>query len=159
LGAPRCRVVRHRLWEVCGEPVGNDRPLSRRPPPCNHVCVGIHIRSWDSSNPQQIERLVRDATVAAERAGGDVKTVMGHLTAHLAGGGDYEHLRKVARILAAANSSAAEAVGAAREARETAQSGDAERAVALAAGAQGHAIDARAGANEAMEIMTVADYA
>lgn len=117
--------------------------------------MGVHVRSWDSSDPQQIERLVRDSTVAADRADSEVKAVMGHLTAHLAGG-DYEHLRQVARILAAANSSAAEAVGTAREAREAAQSGEADRAASLAADAQGHAIDARAGANEAMEIMPVA---
>lgn len=115
--------------------------------------MGIHIRSWESPDPQQLARAVQDATAAASRADGDVHAVMGHLTQQLAGTGDCEHLRKVARILAPASMSAAEAVGAAREAREAAQRGEAERAAERAADAQRHAIDARTGADRAMEII------
>ncbi len=115
--------------------------------------MGTHIRSWESADPQQLERAAGDATAAASRADGDVHTVMGHLTQKLAGTGDCEHLRKVARILAPADKSAAEAVGAAREAREAAQRGEAERCLELAANAQRHAIDARTGADRGMEII------
>lgn len=113
----------------------------------------MHIRTWESTNPQQLERAAQDATTAASQANSDVHSVMGHLTQKLAGTDDCEHLRKVARILAPADMSAAEAVGAAREAREAARRGEAGRCLELAASAQQNAIDARAGADRAMEII------
>ena len=115
--------------------------------------MGIHIRTWESADPQQLERAAQDATAAASRADSDVHSVMGHLTQELAGTGDCEHLRKVARILDPANTSAAEAIGAAREAREAARRSEAERCLELAANAQQSAIDARLGADRAMEII------
>jgi hypothetical protein len=117
------------------------------------IGMGTHIRSWESADPQRLECAAGDAMAAASQADGDVHTVMGHLTQKLAGTGDCEHLRKVARILAPADNSAAEAVGAAREARQAAQRGEVERCLELAANAQRRAIDARTGADRAMEII------
>jgi hypothetical protein len=93
---------------------------------------------------------MRDATTAAGEANHLVRTVMGHFTHAMAESGDSELLREVARELDAANHSAAEAMGLAREAGEAARSGDTDRTETLAKRAQEEAAAARVGADRAM---------
>jgi hypothetical protein len=118
---------------------------------CDHGVMGIHVRTWESPDPERIRRVVEEAAEASRSADGDVRAVMSQLTNRLAAGGDCEKMRSVAELLAEADTAAAEAFAAVREAREAAGRGDAEGAERASANAKQHAIQAHFGADRAME--------
>jgi hypothetical protein len=118
---------------------------------CDHGCVGIHVRTWESADPDRIRRMVEGAAQAAHSADGDVRAVMSHLTRRLAAGADCEELRSVAKLLAEADTAVAEAFAAIPEAREAAARGDADGAESASANVMQHAIEAHFGADRAME--------
>jgi hypothetical protein len=115
--------------------------------------MGTRIRSWESPDPQRLDRLISEASRAATGADGVVRIVLGHLAQAVAAGEDTDVMREVAKLATDANLAAAKATDAVRVAHDAGGHGDGERAEAMAAEAHHQAVQARLDAERAMELI------